>query len=187
MPTSAVGSKRWAVSSITSRAQAATRDSPGSRWPAGWFSTSRPSLRSSTKRKRPSRSITAATVTEGFQIVMKFGSCRLLGVLADEIGHPGDALLDRLLGSGIREAHVLAFARHPGAEVDVGEQRHARLVQQALPELLGIGRADHAAGLGDVRPDVERAARGEALHAGDLVQQVHDEIASLQEARLHRL
>src|SRR5574341_1138596 len=40
MPTRAVGSKACAVSSSTSRLQAASSDSPGSRWPAGWFSTS---------------------------------------------------------------------------------------------------------------------------------------------------
>src|SRR5687767_15762774 len=55
--------------------------------------------------------------------------CGSLGVAADEIGHALHARLDLLLRSRVGEAHVLAFARHPAAEVDVGEHRHARLVQ----------------------------------------------------------
>src|SRR5690348_16035194 len=131
MPTSSRGSNACAVSSSTSRRQAATSDSPGSRCPAGWFSTRRPLMRSSTKRNRPPRSITAATVTLGFQTAIKFafGSGCFSGVLPDEIGHALHARLDRLLGSGVGEAHVLAFARHARAEVDVGEDRNARLAQ----------------------------------------------------------
>src|SRR6185295_3387239 len=189
MPTSAVGSKRCAVSSSASRRHAATSDSPGSRWPAGWFSTSLPSMRSSTKRKRPSRSTTAATVAEGFQMptTFTFGSGRFLRVFPDELGHPADAGLDRLLRGGVGKPHVLAFAGDARAEVDVGEQRHARLVQQALPELLRILRADKAAGLGDVRPDIERPAGLLALHARHLVEQPDDEVAPLLEALLHGL
>jgi hypothetical protein len=41
----------------------------------------------------------------------------------------------------------------------------AGLVEQALAKLLGVGRADHAAGLRHVGPRVEGAARHQALHA----------------------
>src|SRR5579862_395718 len=167
MPTSAVGLKRCAVSSITSRAQAAISVSPGSRWPAGWLSTRRPSWSSSTNRNLPSRSMTAATVTLGGRQTDTSG--HLPGVPPDEIGHARNALLDRLLRSGVREAHVLAFARNARAEMDVGEHRDARLVQQALAELLRIGRAGHAAGLGDVRPGIERAAGKLAAHSGGFI------------------
>src|SRR5690349_13003293 len=189
MPTSAVGSKRCAVSSSTSRRHAATSDSPGSRWPAGWFSTSLPSMRSSTKRNRPSRSTTAATVAEGFQMstTSTFGSGCLLRVVPDEVRQPGDSGLDRLLRSGVGEAHVLPLARDARAEMDVREQRDARLVQQALPELFGVLRPDHAAGLGDVRPDVESPAGLLAFDAGDLVEKPDDEIAPFLEALLHGL
>src|SRR5438093_901991 len=132
MPISAVGSKRCAVSSSTSRRQAAMSDSPRSRWPAGWLSTRRPSIGSSTKRKRPSRSTTAATVAEGLQMLIgiAFGSGGFFRVLPNELGHSGDALLDRLGRRGVREAHVLAFARDARAEVDVGEKRYPGLVEQ---------------------------------------------------------
>src|SRR6185369_5132541 len=156
MPTSPVGWKRCAVSSITSRAQASIRVSSGSRWPAGWFSTRLPSCSSSTNRNLPSRSMTAATVTLGRQMLT---SGHLAGVSPDEIGHARDALLDRLLRGSVGKAHVLAFARYARAEMDVGEHRHAGFVQQALAELLRILGADHAAGFGNVRPGVERAAR----------------------------
>src|SRR5690606_6764699 len=55
------------VSSRVSRTAAWARLSPGSRWPAGWLSTSRPSIRSSTSSSRPSRATTLATVTWGCQ------------------------------------------------------------------------------------------------------------------------
>src|SRR3954466_10507651 len=183
MAMSAVGSKRCAVSSSTSRRHAAISDSSGSRWPAGWLSTSLPSTRSSTNRKRPSRSTTAATVADGFQMSTTFtlGSGGFLRVFLDEFGHPADTGLDRLPGGRIGEPHVLPFTRDARAEVDVGEQCHARLVQQALPELLRILGAHQAAGLGDVRPDVERAAGILALYARHLVQQPDDEVAALLE------
>src|SRR3954466_11034749 len=189
MAMSAVGSKRCAVSSSTSRRHAAISDSPGSRWPAGWLSTSLPSTRSSTNRKRPSRSTTAATVADGFQMstAFTFGAGGFLRVFPNEFCHPADTGLDRLPGGRIGEPHVLAFAWDARAEVDVGEQRHARLVQQALPELLGILCAHQAAGLGDVRPDVERAAGILALYARHLVQQPDDEVAALLEALFHGL
>src|SRR5512139_3252041 len=66
MPTTAVGSKPQAVSSSVSRTMASRNVSPSSRWPAGWLITTRPLARSSTRRNRPSRSATAATVTSGF-------------------------------------------------------------------------------------------------------------------------
>src|SRR3954467_7248109 len=118
---SARGSKTCAVSSSTSRRQAAISDSPGSRWPAGWLSTRRPSMRSSTRRNFPPRSITAATVALGFQITMEFafGSGHFAGVLADKTRHARDARLDRLIGRGVGEAHVLPFAGHARAEVDI--------------------------------------------------------------------
>src|SRR5918999_1568187 len=120
MPTRPLGSKRCAVSSMTSRRQAASSDSPGSRWPAGWLRTISPSIFSCTSRNLPWRSMTAATVTEGFQIVatLAFGSGRFFCVLADELGHALHARLDRLLRGGVGEAQVLPFAGHAHAEVD---------------------------------------------------------------------
>src|SRR5712671_5824362 len=59
------------------------------------------------------------------------------------------------------------------AEVDVGEHRDPGLVEQPLPELLGIGSAGHAAGLGHVGPGVERAAGRLAESTGHLVQEPH--------------
>src|SRR4051812_960695 len=160
MPTSASGSKWCAVSSRTSRRHASTIDSPGSRCPAGWLSTRRPSIFSSTKRNRPSRSMTAATVMLGFQtaITFAFGSGRFSGVLPDEVGHALHASLDGLLGGSIGEADVLPFSRYAAAEVNVGEHRNAGLVEQTFAELLGIRGRDHAAGLSHIRPHVEGAA-----------------------------
>src|SRR5918992_970758 len=187
MPMSPVGSKRCAVSSSTSRRQAAMSDSPGSRWPAGWLRTSLPSIFSCTRRNLPCRSMTAATVTEGFQIVatLAFGSGCLFRVLADEVGHALHARLDRLLRGGIGEAKVLPFAGNAHAEVDIGEHRNARLVQQALPELLGVCGADAPAGLGHVRPYIERPARNLAFHARDVVQEANDQISSCQKRIFH--
>src|SRR5512134_2185925 len=206
MPRSAVGVKRCAVSSSTSRATACASDSPGSRWPAGWLSTRRPLAISSTKRNFPSRSITAATVTLGRQRLKRpppprgvswlrcscgarralpSGSRRLARVLADELGHARDALLDRRLRRRVGKTHVLAFARHARAEMDVGEHCDAGLVQEALAELLGIRCANPLAGLRDVRPGIEGAARVAAGHAWHLVQEADDQIAPLEEARAH--
>src|SRR5665213_1645769 len=58
--------KPHAVSSRTSRTSAAMIVSPLSTWPAGWLKTRRLLIRSSTTRKRPSLSLTAATVMSGF-------------------------------------------------------------------------------------------------------------------------
>src|SRR4051812_47209163 len=159
-------------------------DSPGSRWPAGWLSTSRPSIRSCTNRSLPPSSITAATVALGFQTLNALASGCLAGVLADEIRHSLDACLDRLLRGGVRKAHVLSLAGHARAEVDIGKHRDSGFQEQALPELLGILGPDHAASLGDVGPGVEGAARHAALHARDLVQQGNDQVPSLEEAVL---
>src|SRR3954464_15410548 len=138
MPTSASGSKWCAVSSRTSRRHASTIDSPGSRCPAGWLSTRRPSIFSSTRRNWPSRSITAATVTLGFQtaITFAFGSGRFSSVLPDEVGHALHAGLDRRLRRGVGEAHMLTLTGHACAEVDVGQDGDARVVEQTFAELL---------------------------------------------------
>src|SRR5438067_2817196 len=172
MPTSERGSKSCAVSSSTSRRQAVISDSPGSRWPAGWLSTSRPSMCSSTKRKRPPRSITAATVTLGRQTDISFasGSGRFARVFADEIRHALHARLDCLLRRGIGKAHMLALARNAAAEMDVGQHGNTGVGEQPLAEFLGVGGADAAAGFGDVRPDVEGTAGHLTLHAGNVVQ-----------------
>src|SRR5258706_14535848 len=111
--------------------------------------------------------MTAATVTDGFHTM----SGGLAGIGADELRHAGDALLDRLLRRGIREAHVLALAGHARAEMDVGEHRHPGLEQQTLPELLRIRGADAPARLGDVRPDVEGAVGHLAFHARYFIEQ----------------
>src|SRR3989304_6158087 len=55
------------VSSRVSRRAASARLSPGSRWPAGWFSTWRPSMVSSTSSTRPPSITTVATVACGAQ------------------------------------------------------------------------------------------------------------------------
>src|SRR5258706_9065836 len=101
-------------------------------------------------------------------------------VLADELRHARDALLDRGFRGGVGEADVLAFAGHARAEVDVGEHRDPGLVEQPLPELLGIGSAGHAAGLGHVGPGVERAAGRLAESPGHLVQEPHDQVAPFE-------
>src|SRR5215472_15008622 len=67
MPVTASGMNSQPVSSRVSRRTASRKLSPGSRWPAGLFSTRLPWTSSSTTRKRPSFSTTAATVTWGFQ------------------------------------------------------------------------------------------------------------------------
>ncbi len=79
-------------------------------------------------------------------------------------GHSLRALLlmsfyDYLLSVSLREADVLAVPGHARAEVDVGQHRHAGFMQQAAAQFFGVGRADQRAGLGDVGPGVERAAR----------------------------
>src|SRR3984957_19895056 len=67
----AFGSKPHAVSSRVSRTTAASRVSPCSTWPAGWLKTSRRLMRSSTTRKRPSVSVTAATVISGERAILR--------------------------------------------------------------------------------------------------------------------
>src|SRR5579862_1963856 len=63
------GSKCQAVSSRTSRTTAASRVSPRSTCPAGWLKTRRRLMRSSTIRKRPAVSATAATVMSGARLM----------------------------------------------------------------------------------------------------------------------
>src|SRR5204862_2061354 len=108
-------------------------------------------------------------------------------VRADELSHARDALLDRGFRGGVGEADVLAFAGHARAEVDVGEHRDPGLVQEALPELLRIRNAHHAAGLGHVGPGVEGAARRLAGDARGLVQQAYDQVAPHEERVAHLL
>src|SRR5882762_6216246 len=80
---------------------------------------------------------------------------------------------------------MLPFAWHAATEVDISEHRYPGLREQALAELFGIRGTDHAAGLGNVRPDVEGAARNLTLHARHLVQEPHDQVAPLEEAIAH--
>src|SRR5690242_11726420 len=108
-------------------------------------------------------------------------------IARDEIGHAPDALLDRLIGRGIAEADVLPFVRHARPEMNVGEHRHARLVEQTRTQLLGVARTDHAAGLGHIRPHVKCTARRAASHTWHLVEQLHDEISPLEENIAHLL
>ena len=61
-----------------------------------------------------------------------------------EFVEPRDALLDRRIRRRVREADVLAVARHAAAEMDVGEHGDARFVQQPLAERLGVGAARRA-------------------------------------------
>ena len=82
---------------------------------------------------------------------------------------------------------MLAVAGHARSEVDVGQHRHAGLVQQPLAQLLRIGGTDQRAGLGDVGPSVERAARRRATEARHLVEQPHDQVAPGAEALAHRV
>src|SRR3989338_3194689 len=69
MPSRCCGVKEYADSSSTSRATAASNDSSASRCPAGWLKRTPWEGSSSTSRNFPSRSMTAATVTFGFQII----------------------------------------------------------------------------------------------------------------------
>src|SRR5471032_901389 len=64
-----VASTSQPVSSRVSRTAASVRVSFGSRWPAGWLSTARPPLSSSTIRKRPLSSTRVATVMWGCQVM----------------------------------------------------------------------------------------------------------------------
>ena len=63
-----------------SRIAAACRVSSGSRWPAGWFSTTWPRTSSSTSRKRPLRGTTVATVTCGRQMSASSSSAAGSGI-----------------------------------------------------------------------------------------------------------
>src|SRR5256885_7155008 len=108
-------------------------------------------------------------------------------ILPDEFRHARDALLDRGFRGGVGEADVLALPGHARAEMDVGEHGDPGLVEQALPELLRIRGADHAAGLGHVRPGVESAARRLAGSPGHLVQEPHDQVAPHEERVAHLL
>src|SRR5580698_3392659 len=67
----ACGWKPQAVSSRTSRTMAASKVSPCSTCPAGWLNTRRRLIRSSTTRKRPSVSVTAATVISGERAMLR--------------------------------------------------------------------------------------------------------------------
>src|SRR5690349_8256168 len=80
MPITASGSNSQPVSSRASRRTASRKFSEGSRCPAGLLSTRRPRTSSSTMRKRPSRSATAATVTCGFQIMSLYTEPAGLGI-----------------------------------------------------------------------------------------------------------
>src|ERR1700722_7395879 len=71
----AFGSKPHAVSSRVSRTTASSRVSPCSTWPAGWLNTRRRLMRSSTTRKRPSVSVTAATVMSGERAMLRIIAC----------------------------------------------------------------------------------------------------------------
>src|SRR5258708_11372869 len=51
-----------------------------------------------------------------------------LAALAHEIGEARNAAFDRFVGCGIGKADVLALPRHAAPEMDVGENRDARLV-----------------------------------------------------------
>src|SRR6185369_441433 len=110
MPSSAVGRNRCPVSSSVSRAQPSAGDSPGSRCPAGLLSFSPSTVSSSTRRKRPSRSMMAATVTLGFQ---RMSMRRIIGTLG-VYGHPRRFPDRRLPGApalrhNARSAHTCAF------------------------------------------------------------------------------
>src|SRR5450830_677452 len=69
-----VASTSQPVSSRVSRTAASVRVSFGSRWPAGWLSTARPPLSSSTIRKRPLSSTRVATVMWGCQVIQNLDS-----------------------------------------------------------------------------------------------------------------
>ncbi len=69
--------------------------------------------------------------------------------------------------------------------MDVREHRHPGFVQQALAQLFRVLGADHAAGLGDIGPGVERAPRQLAAHARHPVQQAHDQVAPGEKTVAH--
>src|SRR6056297_375535 len=128
MPMSSRGMNPRPVSSSISRTTACSRLSPCSRCPEGWLKTISPWACSSTMRKRPSRSTTAATV-------------RSVSIPA---GTP--------LMSDVEPAElVLHLARVPdlveGGEVHVGDRGHV-VVDDAFPPC-GIQPVDDAAAVGD--------------------------------------
>src|SRR6185369_2729057 len=100
MPTSHSGVKRRVVSSSASRATASSSDSPGSRWPAGLFSLRPSGVCSSTRRKRPPSSMSAATVTLGFH------RCRMAGHFSPRALGRGLAPIPRAARNSLRVSCV---------------------------------------------------------------------------------
>src|SRR5437879_6105371 len=95
----------------------------------------------------------------------------------------GDSARERLEDrahavEGGAEVRLRVGVGEPEIALAVGAERGARqrgdagLVEQALGDFGG-----RAPGAGDVREHVERAARAQALHAGQLVEPVHEDVA----------
>src|SRR5690242_16599797 len=99
----------------------------------------------------------------------------LSAALAHESVDAGDTLLDRLRRSRIGKADVLAVARDPAPEVNVGEHRDAGLVEQPPAKFFGIAAAGALACPGDIGPRVDRKSTRLALDAGNLIEQAHDQ------------
>src|SRR5579871_1463511 len=104
------------------------------------------------RRKRPSFSMIAATVTLGFQTsrAMPPDSRRFAGVAADEVRHSRRPRFDGLARSGVAEPDVLAFTFDAPPEMNVGQHGNARFGQQPPAEFFRIGGADEPARFGDV-------------------------------------
>src|SRR6056297_759751 len=128
MPTSSRGMKPRPVSSSISRTTACSRLSPCSRCPEGWLKTISPWACSSTMRKRPSRSTTAATVRS---VSMPAGAPLMSDIEPAEL--------------------VFHLARVPdfveGGQVHVGDRGHV-MVDDAFPAR-GVQPVDDAAAVGD--------------------------------------
>src|SRR6266567_1316745 len=107
-------------------------------------------------------------------------SFALSAALAHERVDARNAFGDRLGRRSVGEADVLTVARHAAAEMDVGQHRHASLVEQPLAELLGVRATRALAGLGHIGPRVKSAAGCLALDPRYLVEQADDQIAALE-------
>src|SRR5690606_29623243 len=109
------------VSSRVSRRAASTSDSSGSRWPAGWLSTSRPWTRSSTHSRRPSSTTTVATVTSGCQNLPSRSLMRCLPSEFVQVAAELDFLVVRDLGDDVHGRLELGAVDAVGQLDDVVE------------------------------------------------------------------
>ncbi len=80
---------------------------------------------------------------------------------------------------------MLPVTRNAATEMDVGKDGDARLVQEALAQLLRVGASTSLARLGYVRPRVERSTRCLAAEAGQSIEKSDDQVTALEKRRAH--